>query len=130
MNALDLPITVALIEYYFYGSADYIGDYIDEYIDFLPENLQEADYDDQVEWLCNFLDEHITGLDTVTDYYDLESGYEDNVEILNVDGKIIGVPFSYSSYNGIEVQTGPKTLRDCAEYELIQVPKYARKEPC
>ena len=105
MNILDLPITPAIIEYYYMYSTDYLVDTIDEFDDYLSLELKAIeDWDDRTDALCKFLDEHITNLSTITEYYSLEDSYSEEVLILKVDDEIIGIPFTYSSYNGIEVK--------------------------
>lgn len=105
MNILDLPITPAIIEYYYMYSTDYLAETIDELDDYLsPELKAIEDWDDRTDALCKFLDEHITNLSTITEYYSLEDSYSEEVLILKVDDEIIGIPFIYSSYNGIEVE--------------------------
>ena len=105
MNILDLPITSAIIEYYYMYSTDYLAETIDEFDDYLsPELKAIEDWDDRTDALCKFLDEHITNLSTITEYYSLEDSYSEEVLILKVDDEIIGIPFTYSSYNGIEVK--------------------------
>lgn len=105
MNILDLPITPAIIEYYYMYSTDYLAETIDELDDYLsPELTAIEDLDDRTDALCKFLDEHITNLSTITEYYSLEDSYSEEVLILKVDDEIIGIPFTYSSYNGIEVK--------------------------
>ena len=105
MNILDLPITPAIIEYYYMYSTDYLAETIDELDDYLsPELKAIEDLDDRTDALCKFLDEHITNLSTITEYYSLEDSYSEEVLILKVDDEIIGIPFTYSSYDGIEVK--------------------------
>ena len=105
MNILDLPITSAIIEYYYMYSTDYLAETIDEFDDYLsPELKAIEDLDDRTDALCKFLDEHITNLSTITEYYSLEDSYSEEVLILKVDDEIIGIPFTYSSYDGIEVK--------------------------
>ena len=105
MNILDLPITPAIIEYYYMYSTDYLAETIDEFDDYLsPELKAIEDWDDRTDALCKFLDEHITNLSTITEYYSLEDSYSEEVLILKVDDEIIGIPFTDSSYNGIEVK--------------------------
>lgn len=105
MNILDLPITPAIVEYYYMYSTDYLAETIDELDDYLsPELKAIEDLDDRTDALCKFLDEHITNLSTITEYYSLEDSYSEEVLILKVDDEIIGIPFTYSSYDGIEVK--------------------------
>ena len=105
MNILDLPIKLGIIEYYYMCSTDYLAETIEEFDDYLsPEIKAIEDLDDRAEAFCKFLDEHITNLDTVTEYYDLYDSYSEEVLILKVDNEIIGIPFIYSPYNGIEVK--------------------------
>ena len=105
MKILDLPITPAIIEYYYMYSTDYLAETIDELDDYLsPELKAIEDWDDRTDALCKFLDEHITNLSTITEYYSLEDSYSEEVLILKVDDEIIGIPFTYSSYDGIEVK--------------------------
>ena len=105
MNILDLPITPAIIEYYYMYSTDYLAETIDELDDYLsPELKAIEDWDDRTDALCKFLDEHITNLSTITEYYSLEDSYLEEVLILKVDDEIIGIPFTYSPYDGIEVK--------------------------
>lgn len=104
MNILDLPITPAIIEYYYMYSTDYLAGTIDELDDYLsPELIAIEDLDDRTDALCKFLDEHITNLSIITEYYSLEDSYSEEVLILKVDDEIIGIPFTYSPYNGIDV---------------------------
>jgi hypothetical protein len=125
MNILDLPIGSAFVELYFYDSWEYLADCIEDYDDYLsPELKAIEDWDDRTEAFVKFLDEHIKLIDTITDYYDLEDGYEDNVLILDVDGEIIGVPFSYSNYNGIECNASK--LGDCPRYHAVQKTTYEK----
>ena len=105
MNILDLPITPAIIEYYYMYSTNYLAETIDDFDDYLsPELKAIEDWDDRTDALCKFLDEHITNLSTITEYYSLEDSYSEEVLILKVDNEIIGIPFTYSSYDGIEVK--------------------------
>ena len=105
MNILNLPITSAIIEYYYMYSTDYLAETIDEFDDYLsPELKAIEDWDDRTDALCKFLDEHITNLSTITEYYSLEDSYSEEVLILKVDDEIIGIPFTYSPYDGIEVK--------------------------
>ena len=105
MNILDLPITPAIIEYYYMYSTDYLAETIDEFDDYLsPELKAIEDWDDRTDALCKFLDEHITNLSTITEYYSLEDSYSEEVLILKVDDEIIGIPFTYSPYDRIEVK--------------------------
>ena len=105
MNILDLPIKPGIIDYYYMCSIDYLVETIEEFDDYLsPEIKAIEDLDDRAEAFCKFLDEHITNLDTVTEYYDLYDSYSDEVLILKVDNEIIGIPFTYSPYNGIDVK--------------------------
>ena len=105
MNILDLPITPAIIEYYYMYSTDYLAETIDEFDDYLsPELKAIEDWDDRTDALCKFLDEHITNLSKITEYYSLEDSYSEEVLILKVDDEIIGIPITYSSYDGIEVK--------------------------
>ena len=104
MNILDLPIKPGIIEYYYMCSMDYLAKTIEEFDDYLsPEIKAIEDLDDRAEAFCKFLDKHITNLDTVTEYYNLYDAYSDEVLILKVDDEIIGIPFTYSPYNGIDV---------------------------
>ena len=104
MNILDLPIKPGIIEYYYMCSMDYLVKTIKEFDDYLsPEIKAIEDLDDRAEAFCKFLDEHISNLDTVTEYYNLYDAYSDEVLILKVDDEIIGIPFTYSPYNGIDV---------------------------
>ena len=106
MNILDLPIKPGIIEYYYMYSIDcLLVKTIEEFNDYLsPEIKAIEDLDDRVEAFCKFLDEHITNLSTITEYYSLEDSYSEEVLILKVDNEIIGIPFTYSSYDGIEVK--------------------------
>lgn len=104
MNILDLPIKPGIIEYYYMCSIDYLVETIEEFDDYLsPEIKAIEDLDDRAEAFCKFLDEHITSLDTVTEYYNLYDSYSEEVLILKVDDEIIGIPFTYSPYNRIDV---------------------------
>lgn len=105
MNILDLPIKPGIIEYYYMCSIDYLVETIEEFNDYLsPEIKAIEDLDDRAEAFCKFLDEHISNLDIVTEYYSLYDAYSDEILILKVDDEIIGIPFTYSPYDGIEVK--------------------------
>lgn len=105
MNILDLPIKPGIIEYYYMCSIDYLVETIEEFDDYLsPEIKAIEDLDDRAEAFCKFLDEHITNLDTVTEYYNLYDSYSEEVLILKVDDEIIGIPFTYSPYDRIDVK--------------------------
>ena len=105
MNILDLPMKPGIIDYYYMCSIDYLVETIEEFDDYLsPEIKAIEDLDDRAKAFCKFLDEHITNLDTVTEYYNLYDSYSEEVLILKVDDEIIGIPFIYSPYNGIEVK--------------------------
>ena len=105
MNILDLPITPGIIEYYYMYSTDYLAETIEEFNDYLsPEIKAIEDLNNRAEAFCKFLDEYITNLDIVTEYYSLYDSYSEEVLILKVDNEIIGIPFIYSPYNGIKVK--------------------------
>ena len=104
MNILDLPIKPGIIKYYYMYSIDYLVKTIEEFDDYLsPEIKAIKDLEDRVEAFCKFLDEHISNLDIITEYYSLYDAYSDEVLILKVDNEIIGIPFTYSPYDGIDV---------------------------
>lgn len=104
MNILDLPIKPGIIKYYYMYSIDYLVKTIEEFDDYLsPEIKAIEDLEDRVEAFCKFLDEHISNLDIITEYYSLYDSYSDEVLILKVDNEIIGIPFTYSPYDGIDV---------------------------
>ena len=85
-------------------SMDYLVKTIKEFNDYLSPDIKAIeDLDDRTEAFCKFLDEHIINLDTVTEYYNLYDAYSDEVLILKVDDEIIGIPFTYSPYNEIDV---------------------------
>ena len=85
-------------------SIDYLVKTIEEFDDYLsPEIKAIKDLEDRVEAFCKFLDEHISNLDIITEYYSLYDAYSDEVLILKVDNEIIGIPFTYSPYDGIDV---------------------------
>ena len=105
MNILDLPIKPGIIKYYYMYSIDYLVKTIEEFDDYLsPEIKAIEDLEDRAEAFCKFLDEHISNLDIITEYYSLYDAYSDEVLILKVDDEIIGIPFTYSPYDGIEVK--------------------------
>lgn len=105
MNILDLPIKPGIIKYYYMYSIDYLVKTIEEFDDYLsPEIKAIEDLEDRAEAFCKFIDEHISNLDIVTEYYSLYDAYSDEVLILKVDDEIIGIPFTYSPYDGIEVK--------------------------
>ena len=105
MNILDLPITPGIIKYYYMYSIDYLVKTIEEFDDYLsPEIKAIEDLENRAEAFCKFLDEHISNLDIITEYYSLYDAYSDEVLILKVDNEIIGIPFTYSPYDGIEVK--------------------------
>ena len=105
MNILDLPIKPGIIKYYYMYSIDYLVKTIEEFDDYLsPEIKAIEDLEDRAEAFCKFLDEHISNLNIITEYYSLYDAYSEEVLILKVDNEIIGIPFTYSSYNGIEVK--------------------------
>lgn len=126
MNILDFPMNLAIIEYFYYDSADYLEDYIDEFLPIMPEELQkdDADIDDQVEWLCKFLDDNFEYVDNASEYVDLEGGYEELALIFKVGEEYIGVPFCDSAYNGLEMT--PKKLGEYPRYKPVQKTVYER----
>ena len=104
MNILDLPIKPGIIEYYYMCSMDYLVKTIKEFDNYLSPDIKAIEnLDDRAEAFCKFLNEHIINLDTFTEYYNLYDVYSDEVLILKVDDEIIGIPFTYSPYNGIDV---------------------------
>ena len=105
MNILDLPIKSGIIKYYYMYSIDYLVKTIEEFDDYLsPEIKAIEDLEDRAEAFCKFLDEHISNLNIITEYYSLYDAYSDEVLILKVDNEIIGIPFTYSPYDGIDVK--------------------------
>lgn len=105
MNILDLPIKPGIIKYYYMYSIDYLVKTIEEFDDYLSSEIKAIeDLEDRAEAFCKFLDEHISNLDIITEYYSLYDAYSDEVLILKVDDEIIGIPFTYSPYDGIEVK--------------------------
>lgn len=105
MNILDLPIKPGIIKYYYMYSIDYLIKTIEEFDDYLsPEIKAIEDLEDRVEAFCKFLDKHISNLNIITEYYSLYDAYSDEVLILKVDDEIIGIPFTYSPYDGIDVK--------------------------
>lgn len=105
MNILDLPIKPGIIKYYYMYSIDYLVKTIEEFDNYLsPEIKAIEDLEDRAEAFCKFLDEHISNLDIITEYYSLYDAYSDEVLILKVDDEIIGIPFTYSPYDGIDVK--------------------------
>lgn len=105
MNILDLPIKPGIIKYYYMYSIDYLVKTIEEFDDYLsPEIKAIEDLEDRTEAFCKFLDEHISNLDIITEYYSLYDAYSDEVLILKVGDEIIGIPFTYSPYDGIDVK--------------------------
>ena len=125
MNVLDFPMSLAVVEYFYYNSADYLEDYVDDYADWFPEEIKGDDHiDEQVDWLANFMDKHLKLVDTVTEYTDLEAGYEDLALIFEVDGKFYGFQFSDSTYDGLEANT--VKLGECPEYKPVQRTTYER----
>ena len=105
MNILDLPIKPGIIKYYYMYSIDYLVKTIKEFDDYLsPEIKAIEDLEDRAEAFCKFLDEHISNLNIITEYYSLYDAYSDEVLILKVDNEIIGIPFTYSPYDGIDVK--------------------------
>ena len=115
MNILDLPIKPGIIKYYYMYSIDYLVKTIEEFDDYLsPEIKAIENLEDRAEAFCKFLDEHISNLDIITEYYSLYDAYSDEVLILKVDDEIIGIPFTYSPYDGIDVK----------ENKLSSFPRY------
>lgn len=105
MNILDLPIKPGIIKYYYMYSIDYLVKTIKEFDDYLsPEIKAIEDLEDRAEAFCKFLDEHISNLNIITEYYSLYDAYSDEILILKVDNEIIGIPFTYSPYDGIDVK--------------------------
>ena len=105
MNILDLPIKPGIIEYYYMCSMDYLVKTIKEFNNYLSPDIKAIEnLDDRAEAFCEFLDKHISNLDTVIEYYNLYDACLDEVLILKVDDEIIGIPFIYSPYNGIKVK--------------------------
>ena len=104
MNILDLPIKPGIIEYYYMCSMDYLVKTIKEFNNYLSPDIKAIEnLDDRAKAFCEFLDKHISNLDTVIEYYNLYDACLDEVLILKVDDEIIGIPFTYSLYNGIDV---------------------------
>ena len=104
MNILDLPIKSGIIEYYYMCSMDYLVKTIKEFDNYLSPDIKAIEnLNDRAEAFCEFLDKHISNLDTVIEYYNLYDACLDEVLILKVDDEIIGIPFTYSLYNGIDV---------------------------
>ena len=104
MNILDLPIKPGIIKYYYMYSIDYLVKTIEEFDDYLSSEIKAIeDLEDRAEAFCKFLDKHISNLDIITEYYSLYDSYSDEVLILKVDNEIIGIPFTYSPYDGIDV---------------------------
>ena len=104
MNILNLPIKPGIIEYYYMCSMDYLVKTIKEFDNYLSPDIKAIEnLDDRAEAFCEFLDKHISNLDTVIEYYNLYDACLDEVLILKVDDEIIGIPFTYSLYNGIDV---------------------------
>ena len=104
MNILDLPIKPGIIEYYYMCSIDYLVKTIKEFDNYLSPDIKAIEnLDDRAKAFCEFLDKHISNLDTVIEYYNLYDACLDEVLILKVDDEIIGIPFTYSLYNGIDV---------------------------
>lgn len=104
MNILDLPIKPGIIEYYYMCSMDYLVKTIKEFDNYLSPDIKAIEnLDDRAKAFCEFLDKHISNLDTVIEYYNLYDACLDEVLILKVDDEIIGIPFTYSLYNGIDV---------------------------
>lgn len=67
-------------------------------------------------------DKHFKYFDEVVEYYDLEKGYENKTLILNIDGKLYGLSYTYSpvwsEYN--------EELKEYESYEET-ITKYRRK---
>ena len=104
MNILDLPIKSGIIEYYYMCSMDYLVKTIKEFDNYLSPDIKAIkNLDDRAKAFCEFLDKHISNLDTVIEYYNLYDACLDEILILKVDDEIIGIPFTYSLYNGIDV---------------------------
>ena len=104
MNILDLLIKSEIIEYYYMYSMDYLVKTIKEFNNYLSPDIKAIEnLDDRAKAFCEFLDKHISNLDTVIEYYNLYDACLDEVLILKVDDEIIGIPFTYSPYNGIDV---------------------------
>ena len=104
MNILDLPIKSGIIEYYYMYSMDYLVKTIKEFDNYLSPDIKAIkNLDDRAKAFCEFLDKHISNLDTVIEYYNLYDACLDEILILKVDDEIIGIPFTYSLYNGIDV---------------------------
>ena len=104
MNILDLPIKPGIIEYYYMCSMNYLVKTIKEFDNYLSPDIKAIEnLDDRAKTFCEFLDKHISNLDTVIEYYNLYDACLDEVLILKVDDEIIGIPFTYSLYSGIDV---------------------------
>ena len=85
-------------------SMDYLVKTIKEFDNYLSPDIKAIEnLDDRAEAFCEFLDKHISNLDIVIEYYNLYDACLDEVLILKVDDEIIGIPFTYSLYNGIDV---------------------------
>ena len=104
MNILDLPIKPGIIEYYYMCSIDYLVKTIKEFDNYLSPDIKAIEnLDDRAKAFCEFLDKHISNLDIVIEYYNLYDACLDEVLILKVDDEIIGIPFTYSLYDGIDI---------------------------
>ena len=107
---------------YCHNSDDY--DY-DCFSDLYPcENLNN---EDKFKIIIDYLSNNIEILDVITDYYDLEKSYEENVLIIKYKGKLLGIDYYSSPYNGNELDTNVEFIDNLPEYEEVQITTYQEK---
>lgn len=95
------------------------------FFDLYPcENL---DNEDKFEIVKNYLSNNIETLDVITNYYDLEKSYEENVLIIKYKGKLLGINYFSSPYDGHELASNVKFIDDLPEYEEVQTITYREK---
>lgn len=92
------------------------------------ENSAGLDNEDKFEIVKNYLSNNIEILDVITDYYDLEKSYEEDVLIIKYKGKLLGINYFSSPYNGRELASNVEFIDDLPEYEVVQTITY--KEKC
>lgn len=123
LNDLTLDI---LLEIYNFEYCYDLNDYnYDCFSDLYPcKNLNN---EDKFEIVKNYLSNNIEILNVITDYYDLEKSYEENVLIIKYKGKLLGIDFYSSIYNGRELDSNVEFIDDLPEYEEVQITTYRKK---
>ena len=123
LNNLTFDI---LSEIYNVGYCHNPDDYdYDCFSDLYPcENLNN---EDKLKIIIDYLSNNIEILDVITDYYDLEKSYEENVLIIKYKGKLLGINYFSSPGIASNLDTDVKFIDDLPEYEEVQITTYQEK---